>query len=262
MLNFAAIVPHPAILIPSVGKENIAKLEKTKRGMEDLAKKISNARLDTLVIVSSHAEMHLEAFSILFSPQYRTDFSEFGDLATKLDFFPDQEIIEKIRHRALDAEISFTLIHGEKLDWSFSVPLFYLAKNTKIKIVPFLHNFTEAKEHFAMGQLVKKTILESNKRIGVIASGNLSHKSAETSPAGFLPKGKEFNEKIKELIETKNAAGILSIDKKYAAAAEECILSPLAVLLGILDKVNYNPEIYSFESPLGVGHMVCNMKLA
>jgi hypothetical protein len=35
-LVFAAIVPHPPLLIPSIGKEAIKKIDKTKRALEKL----------------------------------------------------------------------------------------------------------------------------------------------------------------------------------------------------------------------------------
>jgi hypothetical protein len=35
-LVFAAIVPHPPLLIPSIGKEGIKKIDKTKRALEKM----------------------------------------------------------------------------------------------------------------------------------------------------------------------------------------------------------------------------------
>jgi aromatic ring-opening dioxygenase LigB subunit len=261
MLNFAALTPHPAILIPTVGKDNVMKLAKTKKAMEDLAKKFDEAQIETLIIISSHAKMHLDAFSILFSPKYFTDFKEFGDLKTRLEYAPDYELTEQIRHTATDRGLRLTLSDGSDLDWSFAVPLYFLAGTRKIKIIPFLHSFSELKDHFDMGQIIKRVIAQTNKRVGVIASGNLSHRSSEKSPAGMSLRGKEFNDKLKELIETKNTAGTLLLDNTLIKEARECIISPLAVLMGVLDKTNYDPEIYSYEAPLGIGHMVCNFKL-
>lgn len=249
------------VIIPSIGKENLTKAQKTKKAMDDLAKALKAADIETLVVISSHAKMHLKTYGVLFAPEYKTNFKEFGDLETEMKFYPDAEIIEKIRHGMLDAGNGCTLIQDEALDWGFAVPLWSLVKDQKIKIVPMTHSFLDTKNHFETGQIIKKILLASNKRIGIIASGNLSHRSSEGSPAGFSVKGKEFNEKLKELIETKNAAGVLSMDKKLISEAKECLTHSLAVLLGIMDKINYNPEIYSMESPLGVGYMVCNLKI-
>lgn len=261
MISFAAITPHPPLLIPNIGKDNIEKLKSTKEAMEDLEKKFADADVETLLVISSYERMHHDTFSIVLNEKYITDFQEFADFETKLEFLPDLELIEKIRHKALDNNIEFTLTHQTGLDYGFGVPLFYLCKNKKIKIIPLSHTFNNLKNHYELGRIIKKIISLSNKKIGIVASGNLSHKSNESSPLGFSPKGKEFNDKFIELIETKNTAGLLALDKKMVEEAEESILLPSAILMGIVDKINYKPQIFSFEAPLGVGYLVCNFKL-
>lgn len=261
MISFAAITPHPPLLIPNIGKEHIKKLQATKEALEDLEKKIDKAALDALIIISSHNKMHHDAFSILLSERYIVNFSEFGDLETNLSFFPDLELIEKIRHAAINHNIPFSLTHENELDYSFGVPLYYLAKNKNIKIIPLLHTYGGLKGQYEMGRLVNAVAVQSNKRVGIVVSGHLSHKSTEASPVGFSKKGREFNAKLRELLETKNTAGILSLDKKFIAEADESIVSALAVLLGIIDRTNYKPQTFSFEAPLGVGYLVFNFKL-
>lgn len=261
MISFAAIAPHPPLLIPAIGKEHADKLKITKKALEDLEKKLDAANLETLIIISSHNKMHHDAFGILLNDKYTVSFKEFGDFETKLEFLPDFEIVEKIRHAAINNSIPLALIQEDEPDYSFGVPLYYLAKNKKIKIIPFLHTFGDPKNQYEMGRLIKAVSVESNKKIGIIASGHLSHKSSEQSPVGFSKKGEEFNKKFRELLETKNTAGILSFDKKFAADADESILLALSVLLGAIDKINYKPQTFSFESPLGIGYLVFNFKL-
>jgi len=229
--------------------------------MEDLCKKLEKENLDTLIIISEHKKMHHDAFGILLCDKYEVDFKEFGDFETKMEFFPDLELIEKIRHTAIDNEVPFSLIHEDRLEYTFGVPLYYLGNKKPIKIVPLLHTYSDIKDQFEMGRMIKQVLTESNKKIGILASGHLSHKSADMSPAGFSKKGEEFNTKLKELLETKNTAGILSLDKKMLEEADESITPALGILMGIIDRVNYKPQTFSFEAPLGVAYMVFNFKL-
>jgi len=261
MISFAAIMPHPPLLIPAIGKEHIDKLKITREAMSDLEKKMDKTGLDALIVISSHSQMHHDAFSILLDKNYVVSFGEFGDFETKLNFSPDLELVEKIRHAAINNNIPLTLTHEDELDYTFGVPLYYLARNKKIKVIPFLHTFADMKEQFEMGRLIKAVAMQSNKKIGIIASGHLSHKSTEASPAGYSKKGVDFNAKLRELLETKNTAGILSMDKKLIAAADESILPALSILLGAMDKINYKPQTFSYEAPLGIGYLVFNFKL-
>jgi MEMO1 family protein len=261
MISFAAITPHTPLLIPGVAKEGGDKLKITKKAMEDLQKKIETAGLDSLLIISGHKKMHHGAFGILTSDKYNVNFKDFGDFETKMEFLPDLELIEKIRHAATDNNVPFSLIHENNPEYAFGVPLYYLAKNQPLKIIPFLHNYSDTKDQFEMGRLIKQILAGSNKKIGILASGHLSHKSAETGPSGFSKQGEKFNLKIRELLETKNTAGILSLDKKLLEDADESIMPALAVLLGIIDRVNYKPQTFSFEAPLGISYLVFNFKL-
>ena len=260
MISFAAIAPHSPLLIPGVSKDKSAKLAVTKQSLDDLDKKLSKINPDALLVISAPRGAHHSTFSIIAGDKYVADFKEFGDFETKMEFFPDSELTEKIRHAAIDNNIPFTLSHRPNLDYGFAVPLYYLARNKNFKIIPFCHTGGELKNNFEMGRLIKGILLESNKKIGIIASGNLSHGSNEKSPLGFSKAGKEFNDKFVELLETKNTAGLLSMDKKTVAEANESVLLPAALLLGIIEKINYKPQIFSTEAPLGVGYLVCNFK--
>ena len=102
---------------------------------------------------------------------------------------------------------------------------------------------------------------EKNKKIAVIASGDLSHCVTKDAPAGYSPRGKEFDEKLVELITNKNITGILKIDQGLIEEAGECGLRSIMILLGLLERINYTPEILSYEAPFGVGYLVANFKL-
>ncbi len=57
MLNFASIVPHPPILLPSVGsKEDKTKVKKTIESLDFLGKKLCEAKPSTIIISSPHPD--------------------------------------------------------------------------------------------------------------------------------------------------------------------------------------------------------------
>lgn len=262
MISFAAITPHPPLLIPNIGKENLEKLKETEQGLEKLKNELLKSEVEVLIIISSYSRMHHDAFSIIFDEEYSTDFKEFGDFNTKMKFKPDVELIEKLKHAAMGKNIPFTLTHSKFLDYAYGVPLYHLAEENKIKIIPLSYAYKDLKSEFEFGKVIKKVIAPLKKRVGVIASGNMSHRSTEASPVGFSVKGKEFNDKFIEIIQTKNTVGLLAIEEKMAQDAEESILLPTAILMGAIDKLNFKSKILSYESPFGVGYLVCNFELA
>ena len=64
MLVFASIVPHPPLLIPNIGKEEIAKVEKTKQALKQLEQDLYLAKPDIIITISPHGSLFSDAFSI------------------------------------------------------------------------------------------------------------------------------------------------------------------------------------------------------
>jgi len=130
-----------------------------------------------------------------------------------------------------------------------------------VSILPIGYSLLDLKAHYSFGDFLKEIILDDDKKIAVIASGDLSHCVTKDAPAGYSPRGKEFDEKLVELITNKNITGILKIDQGLIEEAGECGLRSIMILLGLLERINYTPEILSYEAPFGVGYLVANFKL-
>ena len=53
----------------------------------------------------------------------------------------------------------------------------------------------------------------------------------------------------------------MKIDKKLVQDASVCGLKSFIILAGMIEELNVEPEVMSYEGPFGVGYMVCNFKL-
>ncbi len=262
MLTFAAITPHPPILIPAIGRENTKRIKKTAEALLELEKKIVAAKPDTVIIISPHGSLLPDAFSINLNPEYASNLEEFGDFSTKIKFKTNTALAFRIKELMEDKNIPLTLTSDEFLDHGAVVPLYFLTKNLPhVSILPLGYSLLDFKTHFNFGDILKEIILNEDKRIAVIASGDLSHHLTKDAPAGYSPRGKEFDDKLTELITNKNTAGILKLDVDLVEKAGECGLRSILILLGLLERINYVPEILSYEGPFGVGYLVANFKL-
>ena len=265
MFCFFAISPHAPVLAPTIGKEDVAKkAAKTLAAMADLEEKLYLAKPETLIILSPHGNPPSGTFVIELDKEYNLNLKEFGDFKTKKKFSAESKLVEAIRHAAIDAGLPVSLDTYEKLNYGVSIPLLLLSLHLpKIKIVPINTSDLDLKTHFEFGKIIRETIAEAGpKRVAVIASADLSHKLSNDSPAGFSPRGKEFDDALLNFIETKNTTGILNLDKELVAAAETCGLASIVTLLGVMDKINYEPQTYSYEAPFGVGYLVEHFKLS
>ncbi len=261
-LVFSAITPHPPMLIPSIGQGALKKLEKTKQALEKLEQKLYVAHPDILIILSPHGSYFKDAFTFNSNPQYQTDLKSFGDLATRLKFPGERSLTTGIVEALKKEHIPSTMVSEPNLDHGASIPLAYLTPHLKnTKIIPIGFCDLDWKTHVAFGNILKEKILETNKRVAVIASGDLSHALFTDAPAGYNAAGPEFDKKIQDLLSTHNLAGMLQMDKEMVADAAECGFRSFLILMGILQGFQHTYKSYAYEAPFGVGYLTANFVL-
>jgi len=269
MIISSYIVPHSPILIPNIGKKNTSILEKTSESFNKIKKELAGQDLDTIIIISPHKKNNSDVslnnhFDIL------VNFEEFGDYLSKIKLEGDMNLAYKIKE-AVETDFSLTLEAEKKPDHGANIPLYLLLSENNQKLKDFkgkvlIINTSTQKDlsyHFELGQKIYKELQESEKRIAIITSGELSHCLTRNAPGGFFQKANLFDDKtIENLKKGKDGMeNILNTDKKLAIEAKECGLRPIALMLGIISERQFSPETISYQKDLGVGYLTMNMGL-
>ena len=258
-LVFASIVPHPPLLIPNIGKEELKKIDKTKQALEQLEQDLYLSKPDVIAIISPHGSLFFDAFSVNAHTHFASSFEQFGDFSTKLEWRGADDLAARIAHRATKENLPLQLVSEERLDHGSSVPFFYLTQHlNNLRVLPIGYSSLDVKTHLRFGEILKDIFMETEKRVAVIASGDLSHGLTTDAPAGFCKNGKEFDAKLIKLLETKNTTGIVNMDQQFVEGAAECGFRSFLILLGILKNMNCAFKNYSYEAPFGVGYLVGN----
>ena len=262
MICFAAITPHTPLLIPGVGKENLSKLEATTAALKHLEGELYASHPDVIVVISSHATQHKDAFSLNLHDEYSIDFKDFGDLATSRTLKPDLELATAIEAHLHTHGVPFTLDSNPSLDYGTGVPLFFLTENlTNINIIPVSFSGLSAKDHVRLGTQLKDVFEHSTKRIAVVASGDLSHCLSSDAPLGYNPEGEVYDQKILEAVKGLSTSALLSMTTPLLESAHACVQEQLLILFGILERKKVRSEIVSYEHPFGVGYLVAQVHL-
>lgn len=261
-LVFSAFIPHPPQALPTVGGDATQKLEKTVSSLKQLEQDLYASRPDILMVISPHGQVLPEAVTVHFTERFFTDFQQFGDLKTKLAFTGDLGLAYLLRERC---ETSFPL-HAtaeSHLDYGVSVPLFFLAQRLRgIRLIVLHPGLLPPAQHFLFGQKIQGQLKETNARVAVVASGDLSHRHTATAPGGFAAEAKPFDEKIVASLKYHRLKEILEFPEELRKQAGECGLGPLAILLGIIEGMQYNAEILSYEAPIGIGYLTVQFRLS
>lgn len=260
-LTFAGIVPHPPVLIPTIGKDKgLGALDNTVKAMATLEEELYLSKPHTIIIISPHEGRFEDAFVVNAHTEFTARFDEYGDAITESTYHGAPDLAAKIAHIANSSGFPVRLISDERISHGTSVPLHALTNHLPdIKILPVGFSGNSVKEHVAFGELLKNVIMDSPKRIAVISSGDMSHTLSENAPAGFDEQGAAFDRTLIDLLTHNNVPGIMQMDAAMVEASQACGYRTLLILLGIIKNMNFTFEQLSYEHPFGVGYLVGNI---
>jgi aromatic ring-opening dioxygenase LigB subunit len=262
MLLHAAFIPHSPLLLPSVHAAHRGLLAPTVEAIEEVAKHLYVLAPDVLCVVSGHGEHYADAFSADMAPSYAADLHAFGDLSTPPNFAGAPALCDRLQRHLRQSRVPFTLSTNETLEYGTSVVLRLLAeKLPRARILPLAFSDLSRKDHFQFGQIIRDVFDETSERVVVVGSGDLSHALESTSPAGFAPEGKVFDDALVQAVSQGSASHLLTLSEEVVVRAHESGLRPLLVLFGLLEKTWYRTEVLSYQAPLGVGYLVAQFNL-
>lgn len=260
----SALLPHSPLLIPEIGRANYAFLAKTALAYQEIEADLKNKEIDTLIMISPHGLKQPGAFVLNVAPEMSINLQDFGFIPAKTIFSGDALLVDQIQ-KTLRPDFNLQLISEETIDYGSAIPL-YLFKSLapKIKIITLSPaNDLDPETKFKFGQALGLILNASDKKIALIASGDLSHRLKKKSPGGYSAKGAKFDNKLIEFLSEPLTAteNILKIDQKLVADAAECGLPPLLILLGAIGRQLWQPQLLAYQTDFGIGYLSFNFKL-
>jgi AmmeMemoRadiSam system protein B len=262
MLVGAGLSPHPPIIIPEVGGEELQVAENTVSGMKAWAKDIASTNPETLVFISPHAPFLQEALGWLAGRELAGSFAAFGAPGVAFRVSSDRDLGESIAAEAAGEGVQVVELNTRSLDHGVMVPLYYLQEaGISASLVVFGISLLPPKRHYRFGQALARAVARSQRRICLIASGDMSHRLKPGAQAGYDPQGEVFDRLILESLTGMDTERIMGIPEVLADRAGECGLRPIIMLLGALSNFEVESRVYSYEGPWGVGYLVAGFNL-
>lgn len=256
-----AIVPHPPIIVPEIGKGEELKAEKTIFGLIKLCGEIAELKPETIVIVTPHSEFNPYFFSVYSGNVLSGNFGMFSAPQVKLEFDNDIEFIKELGLRIKEDFSRLNLLPDNALlDHGSLVPLYYLSKaGYNGKVVVINYTMFDKEKHILFGKFIAETAEKLGRKTVFLASGDLSHRLKPGAPAGYDPGAKKFDELIAEGVLKGDYNMITDISSEIRNTAGECGYNSLMVAFGVVDNTPRHNEIISYEAPFGVGYMVAKL---
>ena len=250
--------PHPPLAIPEVGKSQEKEIPKTIAAFYETAEEISKVSPETIVIITPHNINYSDYFHISPGKSAVGDFSGFGVPKVKFEVQYDEEFSNQLIKVAnnIDLPVGYLGKKYNRLDHGVMVPLYFINKKFRnYKIVRISQSGLDTASHYSLGMCIKETAELLNRKVVVIASGDLSHK-LPNSPYGTVKEGIEFDSSIVSILKKGDFDELFTFDNDLREKAAECGFNSFVVLAGCFDGYETETDFYSYENTFGVGYAI------
>lgn len=259
----AVMVPHPPLIIPAVGRGEEKQIEKTIAAYREAARFVRDAHPDVIVVTTPHSVIYGDWFHISPGAAAKGDFSRFGANSVRVLARYDEEFVRALCRAARDARFPAGT-EGQKdaaLDHATMIPLYFLQEAYGEAALPPIVRIglsgLPLEKHYQLGVMIRDTAQKLNRRVSVVASGDLSHRLAEDGPYGFRAEGPVYDERIMATMGQAAFGELFGFSDAFLEAAGECGHRSFTIMAGCFDGAAVGAKALSHEGPFGVGYGVC-----
>jgi len=230
--------------------------------MEDLGRMLGEMEPDTLIMISPHSPLYRDAFTLKLSPDLGGSFSSFGQPGIRISKRNDVDLADAILDEAESAGLDLEPVKrppsssAEELDHGLLVPLYFLDKVFESRIICLSISGLDYGSHFQLGRIARRACSRLARRALFVASGDLSHRLARGAPAGYSPRGVDFDRLIVEIAENGDFDRLYDIREDLVEDAGECGFRSIHCMWGALKDSPLTNSVLSYEGPFGVGYLV------
>ena len=247
----AIIVPHPPLIVPTVGRGQEREVQTTIDAYRAAARQVAAWAPEVLVVTTPHLVMYSDYFHISPGKGATGDMSAFGAPRTRIETQYDEELRGEITRQAEAANVRAGTL-GERdgsLDHGAFLPLYFLQEaGVNCPVVRIGLSGFPPLEHYRLGQCIARAVF--------VASGDLSHKLKDDGPYGFAPEGPIFDKRVTGAMADGDFLQFLTMAPGLCDRAAECGLRSFQIMAGALDGLAVDAKLLSYEGPFGVGYGV------
>ena len=255
----AIIVPHPPVILPSVGRGREREIQSTIDAYQAAAERVASWRPDVLIVTSPHVVLYADYFHISPGKRAAGSMAAFGAPRTRLEVEYDIDLRRELIQRAEQAGIRAGTL-GERdanLDHGTFIPLYFLREaGIQCPILRIGLSGFSPSAHYQFGKIIAQAVDALGRKAAFIASGDLSHKLRPDGPYGFAPDGPVFDQEIVKAIQDADFLRFLTLDPGLCERAAECGLRSFRIMAGALDSHAVKAEFLNHEDIFGVGYGV------
>ena len=259
-ITLTCMLPHPPLIVPAVGGGEEQKIQQTIDAYHEAARRIAACQPETIVLISPHQVMYADYFHISPGESAVGDFGQFRAPQEKFEVSYDTAFVEKLCALAEEKALPAGTLgeHDRKLDHGTMVPLYFVNQYwTDYQLVRVGLSGLPFIMHYELGQCIQEAANALNRKVVIIASGDLSHRLKEDGPYGYREEGPAYDARIMDVMGRGDFRELLEFPEDFCEKAGECGHRSFTIMAGALDGAKVSAEKLSYEGPFGVGYGIC-----
>jgi len=259
----AIMVPHPPLIVPEVGRGEERQISAAIAAYNTAAKFLKDSQPETIVLTTPHSLFYSDRFHISPGESAKGSFASFLAPSVRITVDYDTEFVDALKKEAakVGLPIDTSPERDPTLDHGAMVPLYFIQKAYRLGKLPAVVRIglsgLPLTEHYRLGMLISEVADRLGRRVGFVASGDLSHRLREDGPYGYTPEGPQYDDRIMNVMGEANFGELFEFGEAFCYAAGECGHRSFTIMAGALDRRAVKAERLSYEGPFGVGYGVC-----
>lgn len=266
------VVPHPPLIIPSVGCGEEHGIQKTIDSYREIARRIVELQPETIVISSPHAPLYRDGFHVTTDEVLNGSMEAFRapqtTMSARIDTVLSQEIVRNAQQSGI--VVAPSTWRDRDMDHATFIPLYFIEQaykeagiSSEYKVVRIGLSALSPEVHRQFGHAIASAIDRTERRCVWVASGDLSHKLKADGPYGYAPEGPELDRQLCNLFRSGALEKLFELDEFFCECAAECGARSFQIMAAALEMEypqGVSSELLNYEGPFGVGYAVAAFK--
>ena len=228
----------------------------TKRGMEELARRVQASGAETAILVTPHGTFADDQLTVVRSTALAEQQNRFVDAEHLYEGPGDPELADAcIRALRDDGLPAAGLVFGTSyaggsvmpIDWGAGIPLWFL-RIPAVVVTP-CHALSNEDLVRAGAALARAT---GDRKVVFVASADHGHGHDENGPYGFSEHSKPYDDRVVDLVRRNALHELVAWDPQFARDALADSLWQMLMLHGALGD-GFDAELLTYEAPTYFG---------
>ena len=263
---WACIAPHGGEVIPELAAD-LDRMARTRAAMKELGRRCSQARPNTVVVLTPHGIVVPGAVSLGETKAAAGVLGERPPARVSAVFETDIELAQSIAGEAAQQNVPIARLVAEEkdamlpLDWGALVPLWFVAHPLvpRPKVVVLAPDRSLPRETLVRcGLAIARAARASGRRVALVASCDQGHAHDPHGPYGHDPAARRHDEAMCRAIADDDLDCLLGWGNDFLEAANVDAYWQTLMLMGATAVPRFRPELLSYECPTYFGMIVAS----